>query len=170
VLNTAHSGFVAYDLPGSSADRVQWGTGRGNTQRTGSILHGTLRHSWFQVQPLLPKPGEVLTYTLHLTNPGPDLPQVRVTNTLPVEGQYLDNLWASEGVYEVMDGTVHWQGRVAGGRPVTLTYGLQVPGELSGPLAIPNTATLDDGRGTLWIRQAVAVVNGYGRYLPLVER
>jgi hypothetical protein len=28
VLNTAYSGFVAYDLPGSSAARVLWGSGR----------------------------------------------------------------------------------------------------------------------------------------------
>lgn len=38
VLNTAHSGVVAYDLPGTEKARILWGTGRGNHQRTGSLL------------------------------------------------------------------------------------------------------------------------------------
>ena len=36
VLNTAHSGLVAYDLPGTAGARILWGTGRGSYQRTGS--------------------------------------------------------------------------------------------------------------------------------------
>ena len=35
VINTAHSGFVAYDLPGTGDARVLWGTGRGNYLRSG---------------------------------------------------------------------------------------------------------------------------------------
>ena len=36
VINTAHSGFVAYDLPGTAGARVLWGTGRGSFLRDGS--------------------------------------------------------------------------------------------------------------------------------------
>ena len=38
LLNTAHAGIVAYDLPGAAVarSRVLWGTGRGNYQRTGA--------------------------------------------------------------------------------------------------------------------------------------
>jgi hypothetical protein len=36
VLNTAHSGFVAFDLPGTSRARVLWATGRGSYWRHGS--------------------------------------------------------------------------------------------------------------------------------------
>jgi FG-GAP-like repeat len=36
VLNTAGSGLVAYDLPGTANARVLWGTGRGNYQRSAS--------------------------------------------------------------------------------------------------------------------------------------
>ena len=44
VLNTAHSGFVAYDLPGTASARVLWGTGRGSYQRTGvPLMQGTLQ-------------------------------------------------------------------------------------------------------------------------------
>lgn len=35
VIGTAHTGLVAYDLPGTANARVLWGTGRGNYQRTG---------------------------------------------------------------------------------------------------------------------------------------
>ena len=42
VLNTAHSGFVAYDLPGSAGARILWGTGRGNELRNGAILPGDI--------------------------------------------------------------------------------------------------------------------------------
>lgn len=45
VLNTAHSGFVAYDLPGSAGARVLWDTGRGNGLRNGSILPGDVDFS-----------------------------------------------------------------------------------------------------------------------------
>ncbi|WP_419656791.1 hypothetical protein Dvar_59130 [Desulfosarcina variabilis str. Montpellier] len=38
VVNTAHSGVVAYDLPGTSNATVQWGTGRGNFHRTGCAV------------------------------------------------------------------------------------------------------------------------------------
>jgi hypothetical protein len=35
VLNTSHSGFVAYDLPGTSNALILWGTGRGSYLRAG---------------------------------------------------------------------------------------------------------------------------------------
>lgn len=37
VVNTAHSGVVTYDLPGSAGARVLWATGRGNFGRTGTL-------------------------------------------------------------------------------------------------------------------------------------
>ncbi len=36
VINTAHSGFIAYDLPGTADARILWGTGRGSYRRSGS--------------------------------------------------------------------------------------------------------------------------------------
>lgn len=35
VINTAHSGFVAYDLPGTANARILWGTARGSYGRNG---------------------------------------------------------------------------------------------------------------------------------------
>ena len=38
VINSAHSGVLAYDLPGTANARILWGTGRGNYLRSGSPL------------------------------------------------------------------------------------------------------------------------------------
>jgi hypothetical protein len=38
VINTAHSGLVAYDLPGTSNANVLWGTGRGSYLRNGYVV------------------------------------------------------------------------------------------------------------------------------------
>jgi len=35
VVGTAHSGVVAYDLPGTAAAQIRWRTGRGSAKRTG---------------------------------------------------------------------------------------------------------------------------------------
>ena len=37
VLNSAHSGFLAYDLPGTDDARILWGTGRGNFLRNAFV-------------------------------------------------------------------------------------------------------------------------------------
>ena len=36
VINTAHSGIIAYDLPGTANARILWGTGRGSYLRSGT--------------------------------------------------------------------------------------------------------------------------------------
>jgi len=170
VLNTAHSGFVAYDLPGTENARVLWGTGRGNYQRTGSILPGTLRYSQVSVRPATPDPGDTLTYTIRLENPGPTLPSVQVTSTLPANVVYLGNLWASSGGYGEAAGVITWTGAVTGGVPITITYGATVDGGLTDPTAIVNPVVLDDGLGNVWGKSAVAIVHAVPIYLPMMLR
>ena len=170
VLNTAHSGFVAYDLPGTGNARILWGTGRGNYQRTGSILRGTLHGSSKRVQPVRAEPGAVLTYTIRLENPGPDLPGARVTDTLPAEVHYLGDLWASSGTYGEAGGIITWTGEVQAAQPVTIVYHAAVDGALTAPRAFANRALLDDGLGNVWERRAVAIANGYALYLPLAYK
>jgi uncharacterized repeat protein (TIGR01451 family) len=170
VLNTAHSGLVAYDLPGTAQARILWGTGRGNYQRTGSPLSGSLQEARKSVSSGWAAPGGVLTYTIALHNPGPALPGVRVTDTLPAETQYGGNLWASSGSYGYAGGVITWTGTVPASVPVTITCGVTVSGQLTTPRAIVNTALLDDGLGHVLPRQAVAVANGYLLYLPVIQK
>jgi uncharacterized repeat protein (TIGR01451 family) len=172
VLNTAHSGLLAYDLPGTDVGsvRILWGTGRGNYRRTGSLLQGTLQSSTKCVQPTLVGLGDTLTYTIRLENPGPALDNVRVTDTLPAQVHYLGNLWAGSGSYGEAGGVITWTGTVPAAVPVTITYGVTVSAQLTTPQAIVNAAQIDDGLGNVWQRQAIAIANGYGVYLPLTVR
>jgi uncharacterized repeat protein (TIGR01451 family) len=170
VLNTAHSGLVAYDLPGTEDTHILWGTGRGNYQRTGSILHGTLQASTKRVRPTTPGPGDALTYTVILRNPGPALSGARVTDTLPSEVNYLGNVWASSGSYGEAGGVITWTGGVSAGTPVTITFGVTVSQQIGTPHAIVNTAQVDDGLGHVLQREAVAIANGYAIHLPLISK
>jgi len=170
VLNTAHSGFVAYDLPGTANARILWGTGRGNYQRTGAFLNGSLQTSRVTVQPILPGPGDTLTYTITLRNPGPALPSARVTDTLPIEVNYLGNLWASSGSYGDTGGIITWQGNVPAATPVTITFGVTVSEQITTPHVIPNTVLIDDGLGNVWEQQAAVIANGLAVYLPVIHK
>lgn len=168
VLNTAESGFVAYDLPGTANARVIWGTGRGNYQRTGSFLQGSLHPSWVRVQPMRPGPGDTLNYTIQLENLGPTLPAVQVTSTLPAEVTYLGDLSATAGSYGEAGGVITWTGPVAAGEPVAITYSASVNAGITDPTAIANPILLDDGLGNVWTYEAVAIANGYATFMPLV--
>jgi uncharacterized repeat protein (TIGR01451 family) len=170
VLNTAHSGLVAYDLPGTANARILWGTGRANYQRTGSQLTGSLYGSTKTVQPQFPQAGEAMTYTIQLVNLGPTLPGVYLTDTLPAEVNYLNNLWASAGSYSESGGVITWTGEVTAGIPVTITYGVTVSPEINSQQAIYNFVQFDDGSRPVWSRQAMALVNGIPTFLPLVVK
>ena len=170
VLNTAHSGFVAYDLPGTANARILWGTGRGNYQRTGSIPPGTLEGSVKTVEPIQAGPGDTLTYTIRLDNAGPARPGVRVTDTLPLELYYLGDLWASAGSYGEEGGVITWTGNMLANGLVTITFGVTVSEQITEPHTIANTAFINDGRGKIWERRSAMVVNGYAIYLPLLDK
>jgi uncharacterized repeat protein (TIGR01451 family) len=161
---------MAYDLPGTAQARILWGTGRGNYQRTGYLPPdpGTLESSSKGADPLQAGPGDVLTYTVILRNPGATLHGVRMTDTLPAEVGYLGDLWASSGSYGEAGGIITWTGSVAGA--VTVTFGVTVSQPFTTPYAIVNTAWIDDGQGKQWQRQATIVVSGYRTYLPVVAR
>ena len=170
VLNTSHSGFVAYDLPDTADARILWGTGRGSYLRTGSPLYGSLANSRVGVFPFLPGPGEPLTYTIRLENLGPVLPNVRVTDTLPAEVTYRGNLWASSGSTNEAGGVISWWGEVTAADPVTIIFGATVSEQITQAHVIPNTALIDDGLGYVWQRQATAIVNGRAFYVPFILR
>jgi hypothetical protein len=161
---------VAYELPGTANARVLWGTGRGNYQRTGSFLQGSLRSSQVSVQPVLADPGDALAYTILLKSLGETLSSARVTSTLPAEVTYLGDLWASSGSYSEAGGVISWTGAVLTDVPVTITYGAVVDGGLAGPTAIVSPVVLDDGLGNVEEYYAVTIVDGFAIDLPLILR
>jgi uncharacterized repeat protein (TIGR01451 family) len=168
VLTTAHSGFVVYDLPGTANARILWGTGRQNYQRTASSLSGSLEGSDIRVSPARPVSGDTLRYAIRLENPGPLLESVRVTDTLPIEGSYLGDLWASSGAYDDEDDVITWWGSVDAGLPVTITFGVSLSAGIPTPYSIANTIWIDDGLGNLLQRSATAIVNSRILFLPLL--
>jgi len=161
---------VAYDLPGTADARILWGTGRGNEQRTGSLLYGSLEHSRVRVTPTQPGPGDVLAYSIQLENPGPVLESVHITDTLSADVSYLGDLQASSGTYGEAGGVITWTGNVGPQTPVTITFSAAVNGSITTPKAIFNTAFMDDGWGHVLTRQAVAIANGFGVHLPSIAK
>jgi uncharacterized repeat protein (TIGR01451 family) len=176
VVGTINKGLVAYDLGGSSGARILWGTGRGSYQRTGlapAVIYnnGSLDNSYKTVNDSHPLPGEALTYTIVLTNPGPLLSTVRMTDTLPGNA-YLVNgsITASSGSWGLGGSVLTWTGVVSSSLKVTVTYVMTTSSEITLPIIILNTVLINDGLGNLHTRTAGVVLNGYATYLPVVRK
>jgi uncharacterized repeat protein (TIGR01451 family) len=170
VVNTAHSGVAAYDLPGTVNARVVWGTGRGSYQRSGSLIQGSLHGSSKEVSSFLASSGDDLTYTITLRNPGPALYDAALTDALPVQLSFAGGLSASSGLAQESGGVVTWTGNVLPGEPVTIQFTATIDAGITNPQAVVNTAQLSDGLGNNWQRQAVTFVNGFSLFLPVVRK
>lgn len=169
VLNTAHSGVVAYDLPGTANVNLIWPTGRGNYQRSGSLVRGTLVSSTKSASRVMANPGDSLAYTITLRNPGPALPSVVVTDSLPSYLTYEGGLSASSGNVSYAGGVVHWDGAVDSSTPVTMRFDARISAALTTPRWAINTAQIDDSFGNLLLRQALTMVGLNWLYLPLIR-
>ncbi|MFO7622773.1 MAG: FG-GAP-like repeat-containing protein [Anaerolineales bacterium] len=169
VLNTAHSGLVAYDLPGSAVAQVLWGTGKGSYQRSGSLVRGDLSSSRKLVDRLAAQPGETLTFTLRLRSTGLPVQGVTLSDRLPAGISYLGRLEASTGTAPYASGVVSWVGDISPAAPVTVRFQALVSPELDGTLIITNRALLEDSEGGVWELLARVLVNGRLLYLPVVQ-
>lgn len=175
LIGTINKGLVAYEIGGSSSARILWGTGRGNFQRTGTPpaaapARGTLDGSYKTVNEPLAGPGDMLTYTIGLANPGPPLLSVYVTDTLPAEAFLVDGSVQVTGGSWTLDGhTLTWTGAVSPPVGITISYAMTVSSTLTEPTLLLNTALIDDGHGTIHTRTAGAVANGHAVYLPLIQ-
>jgi len=169
VLNTAHSGVVAYDLPGTEDALILWGTGRGGYQRSGVILQGNLIATHIYASNSIPTAGEVFTYSITMKNPNPALSNVQLTNLLPTKIEYVGGLSVSSGTADLTGGTLTWQGAVGPVTPVVITYRVQVTTSVTNPQALINTITVEDGIGHTLNRSVPVIANGLATYLPLIQ-
>jgi uncharacterized repeat protein (TIGR01451 family) len=169
VVNTAHNGLAAYDLPGTAQAVVLWGTGRGSYLRNGSLAQGNLFGSQLQVNRSLAQPGERLAYTLTLRNPGPALSAASVRAPLPAGTVFAGNLSASSGTIEEQDGVITWSGQVSAGAPVTLGWEAELLPGAPASAAVVAAVEIETGQGAALQRQAVTWVNGLVQYLPLLS-
>ena len=98
---------------------ILWGTGRGDYQRDGNLSNAilpTLRDSTKTSSLLNANPGDLITYTITLRNPGQTMNNASMTDPLPPELVYAGNLWASSGIASYADGMVSWNGAVSSPR------------------------------------------------------
>jgi uncharacterized repeat protein (TIGR01451 family) len=169
VLNTANSGLVAYDLPGSRTDGILWGTGRGSYLRSGALTPSSLSGSRTWVRPILPVPGDTLTYTISLRNPGVLLPGVTLTDTLSTGQAIQGTIDASSGEVSSSGSSIYWKGRVTT-VPITITFNTLVDPLITGAKPLTSNLLINNGHGTLTQRQTGVVVNGLQFYLPVINR
>ncbi|HZY40394.1 MAG TPA: FG-GAP-like repeat-containing protein, partial [Anaerolineae bacterium] len=176
VVGTINAGLVAYDVANSAGARILWDTGRGSLQRTGlapavTYNNGSLDASTKTVSNARPQPGEALTYTIRLSNPGPALPAVKVTDTLPLNATFISgSVKVSSGSWSFNSGTLTWTGSVSPSIGVTVTYVMTTSSVITLPTAIINTALIDDELGNLHTRLVTAIVNGTSVYLPIMRK
>lgn len=170
VLNSAHSGVLAYDLPNTADARILWETGRGNFLRSGSPSLGDISTSTFVSNYPISSPGQTVRFTIFLNNQGLALPDVTMTNTLPAGLFYQGNLSASSGVVNYSGGTITWSGVVEANSSVSIQYEAQVDPTLSGRVLLANAAQISDGQGNTFDKTAYTFVNGLATYLPLISK
>lgn len=165
VVNTAHSGVAAYDLPGTAVARILWGTGRGNYQRTGSFL--PLEQVTVSAAPGQLAAGDLLTYTIRLASPAQAFGAVALANPIPANTTYAGNLSATSGQAAYAGGTVTWNGSLWPGRPVVVRFTVTV-GTAPSTTTIVNTVHIDDGLGRTLERSVTSIVGGTAVFLPAV--
>lgn len=173
VALTANSGVVAYDLPGTGYASILWGTGRGNYQRDGNVassIQPTLKDSSITVRPIDVNPGDTVTFTISLRNPGQRINQAGMSDTLPPKLTFAGNLWASAGEINYTEGTVNWTGAVEPSREVMIHFDATVDVGIFSPTMITNTANISDGIGHSWQKRAYVYVLGFSVFLPMLGR
>jgi uncharacterized repeat protein (TIGR01451 family) len=170
VIESAHSGLVAYDLPGTAQARLLWGTGRGSYLRNGWLPMGDLGHSSAWVDKLLAQPGDTLHYTFVLRNRGSSLKQVQASDALPPELQFAGDLQASAGAASQVGGVVSWQGVILTNQEVTISFDAILDPGLAGYHAIRNQMRVDSGIGQVLTLQANVFTNAVPVFLPVIGR
>ncbi len=172
ILLTANSGVVAYDLPGTADSYALWATGRGDYQRDGYLsdeILSTLSDSTKYASDYRVVPGQLLTFTISLRNPGRILNTVSLSDPLPLDITYGGNLWASAGSASYSNGIVSWYGEVSSSADVVVRFDATVDAGLVSPTRIVNSAAISDGAGHSWQREARIYVLGISTFLPLVR-
>jgi uncharacterized repeat protein (TIGR01451 family) len=170
VIETAHSGLVAYDLPGTANARILWGTGRGGYLRNGLLLMGDLSSSSAQADKLLVQAGDTLHYTFTLRNRGSTLKQVKAIDGLPPALQFAGNLQSSVGTAIQAGGVITWQGLILTNQEVTISFDAALDPSLTGYHAIRNTMQVDSGTGQELALKADVFTNAVPVFLPAIRR
>jgi hypothetical protein len=120
-----------------------------------------------QAWPVTPNSGEVIIYTMVMIGSGRPL---TLTDTLPDGLSDPSSVRATVGSadYNATQRRVEWSGAPTVGQPVTVTF--STTAQISGPVALINTATLTDSVIGTSTDRAVVIVDAPRTYLPLVMK
>jgi hypothetical protein len=120
------------------------------------------------VSPAVPQAGQVVTYTLSLLGDGDSLV---LTDDLPAAAGAPGAIQVTGGGTADYDPGTHrlsWSGSPGVGVPVQVAFPVTV--EVSGPLAVRNTAVLTNSQGTVSSDTALVIVDAWQVWMPLVQR
>lgn len=121
-----------------------------------------------EVWPTTPERGQVVTCTLSLLGNGQIL---TLTDDLPAQVSEPGSIQVSGGSVANYDSGTHrltWSGSPGVGQAVTVTFPVTV--QVTGPLAVFNTAVLTDSEGVVSTDTALFIVDARRLWLPLVLR
>jgi len=120
--------------------------------------------------PALARPGDVVTYTITLPNPGPGtLTNVRLTDPIPPLTTFVPGSATAGASYNSVLNRIEWVGDVPPFPPLSgggqggvdpgqgtfsITFQVRLNQNLIGGTPILNTATIEDGQGTWLTRSA----------------
>ena len=169
VVNTAQSGLVAYDLPGSAGARLLWPTGRGSYTRNAFSQPDDHLHASLTPSTPLALPGSTFTYRIEIHNPGPPLSNISVSASLPAETTFNGSLSASSGAANYSAGQVTWSGSIAIEQTLTILWEVVVNPGLSGPHQLVGQLAVQDNLGASYAHQAIVAVNSQPIFLPYLS-
>ena len=121
-------------------------------------------------QPVV-RSGRVATCSVQIVNRGAAAPTAAVTVRLPLDSELVTPSleWEGGGVVSATTATVTWNGPLAAGARVTVSWALTAPRTVE-PSWLYSVAFLDDGAGALWERPAWLEVEPFRFYLPVAHR
>lgn len=115
------------------------------------------------------EPGDIVTYTINLSQPVTNGMTVLVTDTLPGEVTFVGPLTYSSGSGGYASSTITWTGQVQTDTAVTIQFPVQLNAGLTPGTTITNQATVQDEAGTYQTNTAVVTVPAK-IYLPIIQR
>jgi len=169
VVNTAQSGIVAYDLPGTSGARLLWATGRGDYQRNAFSQPDDRLHASLTPSTPLASPGDTLSYRIKINNPGPPLTNVSLTASLPAEISYSGSMTASSGTAGYSAGQVTWSGSLVYDQTLTIRFDTIVDSGLTGSRFLTAQLSIQDSLGSDYAQNTIVSVNSQSIFLPTLS-
>jgi len=120
-----------------------------------------------QAHPSAPHSGEVVTYMMTVVGSGYPL---TLTDNLPEGLSEPGPIQITDGhaTYNAIQRRIEWSGAPSVGQLVTITFPVTV--QISGPVALANTATLTGTAVSTGAATAVVIVDGWQIYLPVIMR